>query len=872
MMSLAGLILSLYVLFGGIVEGYVYDARTGKGLPGANVFIEGTKFGTSSDIDGSYIIKNIPDGRYSITASMLGYTSKTYKVSVRGSEPVRLDFYLEERAITLEKEIVVVAKRPLIEKHVSSTIRALSSEELEKMGAPSIVNILQTQAGVVGFGTREVHIRGGRTNEIVMMIDGIPVRDPLSGNAFTVYIPSTAVRDYEAILGGFNAEYGGAMSGVIKLDIKEGGDRFKGRFSYSTDHPYVFNYFTTDIFNLSLEGPFIGKTLLGKSTFFLNLYGNFSDTYLPHTSNLYSSVIGTDKLSPREENEISGILKFGFAPGGKKKVNLTFTKSIEINQGYFYYRRDYPFAYGFPYRYKNMLSHYPVFTRESNQFILSFSNMINERTLYDLRFSRVFSNLHLDVQGKHWSEYRERRDDNPPDGFFDSGDAPYWHDHHVESFIVKGDLTYMPRAIHEIKTGFSLEYMQAQWIDIQYPWFYSPDGLGLNHDIYRVYTLKGGIYLQDRITFAGMIGNIGLRYDLWVPGKYLEDGVRRGIREGGLAPIVEKEYRRYLNETSTIPGWSYYHYKYHLSPRIGIAYPVTDVDKFFFSYGHFSQMPDFKYVYSKLGLRASSSYELVGNPNLKPQVTVAYELGWEHLITQDLKFSLVAYYKDIFNYPTAKKVPGIPPNPDYWMYFNADYARSVGVELTLDKRFSNNWSGRLELTLSQSKGRSSTEEDLYFVGKEQSLGEWYLRWDRPYELYLRIEYSVKEGERKKLYFLNLPDDWSVTISASYSAGRRYTPIDSLGNPGEINSKLGPPWSKVNLYFSKGFSLKGAKLLLKVDVKNLFNHRNVYYVNPRTGRAYELGDPLPPRKRPEDMLNPARYREPRNLRVGLEVSF
>ncbi len=867
-----GLWLSALALVAGFVQGHVYDARTGKGLPGANVFIEGTHLGAATDENGAYVIPDVPPGKYRVTASMLGYTSKTYTVEV-GRRGVTVDFYLEEEAITLEQEIVVTAKRPLLEKKVSATLRTLSSQDLENLGATNAVTALSTQAGVVSFGTREVHIRGGRTNEIVMMIDGIPVRDPLSGNAFTVYIPSTAVQEYEAVLGGFNAEHGEAMSGIIQVKIREGGDRWHTSISGRTDHPYLFRYFDTDQVDASLSGPLARHLpLLGRLTMFGNLFYRSTNTYLPHVNQpLYSSVIGTDRLSPREENELSGILKFAFTPNDRQKIYLTLTKSLEINQGYFYYRRDYPFAYGFPYRYIEILDHYPVFTRESNQAILSFKHMLTPRSFYEVRLSRVFSNLHLDVQGKHWSEYQERRDDVPPYGFYDAGDAPYWHDHYVESYILKADWTLMPRAVHTAKTGLLLNYTEAQWIDIQYPWFYSPDGLGLNHDVYRVYTTRGGFYVQDRITFAGMVANIGLRYDFWVPGRYLERGVARGLASGDLAPIVAQEYQRYLDETPKLPGTSY-HYKGHLSPRIGIAYPVTDVDKFFFSYGHFSQMPDFKYVYSKLGVRASSSYELVGNPNLKPQVTVAYELGWEHLLSRNLKMSLVAYYKDIFNYPTARKVPGIPPNPDYWMYFNADYARTVGLETRLEKRLSDHWFGRMELTLSQAKGRSSTEEDYYFVGGEESLGEWYLRWDRPYEMFLTLGYRLGPDEHLRVGPWTLPGDWQVVLNASYSAGRRYTPIDTLGNPGERNSRLGPPWHRVDLSFRKGFRAAGGTWTFRLSVRNLFNHRNVYYVNPVTGRAYEPGDPLPPRTTPLEMLNPARYRAPRSIQVGLEARF
>jgi outer membrane receptor protein involved in Fe transport len=878
-MILSALIITHIIVAGGILRGVVYDAKTGVGLPGANVIIENTKLGTSTDFDGSYMFSNLKPGEYSILASMLGYKSKKYRIKIKEGEVTELDFYLEEAYVTLE-EIVVVGKRPMIEKEVTSSLRTLSREEIEALGVRDVAAVLSNQMGVVGFEDRDIHIRGGRSNEILMVVDGIPVRDPLSGNAFGIYLSSSAIDEYEAIIGGFNAEYGGAMSGVINVKIREGGDKFSGYLRYRTDHTPLFNYFMSDRIEGNLSGP-LSFIKYGKAYFFLSGYANFTDTYLPSVKPLYSSPFETSKLSPRSQNELSGVFKLTWKPSDVYLVNLTWTKSIEVNQGYFYHRSDYPFAYGFPYYYINILDHYPIFTRDGNHFVLSLKHVLSERTFYELKLSRFFSNLHIDVNGKHWSEYRERLDifpppedtsDYPGDGFYDAGDAPYWHDHYVETYSFKTDLTHMLSAIHKVKTGGIFEYSEAQWIDIQYPWYEAPDGLGLNHDIYRVYTTRGALYFQDQISFAGMIGNIGLRYEFWIPGKYLEDGVRRVLKDRNLHRVIKNEYESYLRETPTIPFFRYYHIKGHLGPRIGVSYPVTDRDKFFFSYGHFAQMPDFKYVYSKLGRRVTSGYELVGNPNLKPKVTVAYELGWEHLLTQFLKFSITAYYKDIFNYPTAKEVPGEPPNPSYWMYFNVDYARAFGIEIGFNKRLSRYWYGSLEISLSQVKGRSSTEEDRYIRGREEKLGEFYLWWDRPYEILANFGIRVGEDEKPEIGPLSLPSDWRMNIRISYHAGRRYTPVDTTGYEGEVNSKIGPPWRRVDFYLEKRLNIGGFKMLIFIDIYNLFNHKNVYYVNPVTGRAYEYGDPLPAGKRPIDMLNPARYRSPRSVRIGLGASF
>ncbi|OYD15592.1 hypothetical protein CH333_05305 [candidate division WOR-3 bacterium JGI_Cruoil_03_44_89] len=865
------------------IVGYVYDAVTGIGLPGVNLILEGTTQGASTDMDGAFNILHVQPGIYTLTASMIGYKEKSYKVETTEGKKVRVDFYLEETVVEM-KGIEVVGERPMIEKDVTASQRIMDTQRLEALPVQDVRGALTTRAGVSGEGT-DIHIRGGRASEILMIVDGIPVRDPLSGTAFGMYLPVSSVSEVEALTGGFNAEYGQAMSGVVDVKLREGGDNYHGDVTFSSTGPF---WYSDETVMLQLGGPeYITKRLLpnigfripGKVSFFSNLYLRFSDTYLPHTDSLYSSVFGTSALSPKEENTLSGVLKLTWSPGGKQKLALSFSRSIEINQGYFFSRGDYPFAYGFPYRYKNVLDNYLTFTRDGNQITLSYHNVPNLQTFYDIKFSRFFTNLHIDVAGKHWSEYDELLDIYPPgdsmvargDEFWDIGDAPYWHDHYVETYTGKFDITKAISPVYNIKTGFLLQGSEIQWIDIHYPWFASPGGLGLNNDIYRAMSLDGGIYFQNQITFAGMIANLGMRVDFWIPGRYLEEGVKNALQKEDIPPIVECEYNDYINNTPTIPRTDY-HFKPHLSPRVGISYPVTNRDKFFFSYGHFSQLPDRKFVYSKLGRRATSTYELVGNPNLDQIITVAYELGLEHLFGEYIKLVTTAYYKDVFNYPTAQKVPGIPPNPDFWMYFNSDYSRSLGIEVTFEKRLSRNWYADIEFTLSQSKGRTSTAEDIYWRGKEESLKEWYLKWDRPLKFFGSLGYMLKDGERLNIFGLAVPGDLDANLSVSLQSGRRYTPQDTIGNKGELNSGVGPYWSRVDVELKKGFRVFGLGFKLKLEGRNILGRRNVYYVNPVTGRDYRSGDPLPPYTEEKDMLNPARYREGRSVKIGLGLNF
>ncbi len=521
-----------------VVSGYVFDAVTGEPLVGANVFVEALKVGTATDIDGSYVLR-LPPGEHMLTASMVGYQSKSQKVVVRAGISRRVDFYLPQEVIEVER--VEVTAQPLMEQEQVVTVRSVSMEELENLPTTETPQeVLEKFSGIQVEG-RAIHIRGGRGNEVALVVDGIPLRDPLSGSALTLNLPTTALEELEALISGYQAEYGNAMSGVIRMDIREGGDRFGGNIRIRSDSPGLWRYKNHHLLDLSLEGPLPLHNL----TFYTALRLEGNDTYLPSRKNLRSSVF--DAVFPFAENTFSLIGKLSWHPTPRWKFTLTHTFSGDVSQGYEYSRYDYPFAYRFPYRYMYNLEGYPVFSREGVYTILSLFR-VTTKTLTEFRLSRFFSHLRLDVDGKHWSEYEPFDDvvnnitgeEGPDEWFWDTGDAPFWHDHYAETFTGKLDWTWYYSTIHQIKAGIQVDQMNLQWLDIQYPWYYDPDGLGLNYDLFRVQSHTLAAYLQDRIHFAGMVAHVGLRLDGWAPGKYLEDAVIQRLEDPDLHPFVRQ--------------------------------------------------------------------------------------------------------------------------------------------------------------------------------------------------------------------------------------------------------------------------------------------------------------------------------------------
>jgi len=234
-----GIILIIFFLgtVYGAVTGKIFGKVTndsGEPLQGVNVFLEGESLGASTDINGNYVILNVPPKAYTLKTSMIGYTSTSVSnVVVSINLTTTVDFQLTMDVLEGE-EVVVVAERRLLRKDEFTSRHSVTAEEIDVQPIDDFMSIAQNQAGVVG-----THFRGGRSNEILVLVDGLALRDPAGAysgemGGFTASIPEQGIQELEITLGGFSAEYGNVQSGVLNLAMKEGGQKYHGKFKLTT--------------------------------------------------------------------------------------------------------------------------------------------------------------------------------------------------------------------------------------------------------------------------------------------------------------------------------------------------------------------------------------------------------------------------------------------------------------------------------------------------------------------------------------------------------------------------------------------------------------------------------------------------------------
>ncbi|KUO63718.1 TonB-dependent receptor [bacterium BRH_c32] len=244
----------------GSITGKVIDKSTKEGLPGVNLIIMDTNFGAATDINGDFIIRNVPIGKYSVRASYVGYLSATKTdVVVNSVRPANLLFELSSTFIELNG-VTVQSEYFDMNPNEFNSVKSFSYEEIRRApgGFEDVVRALSVLPGVgqVSAGRNDLVVRGGAPSENLFLVDGFTVPNinhfgtqgatggPLS------YINLDFVRETTFSTGGFPANYGDKLSSVLKIDLRDGrNDRIGGKATISASQ-----------FGFNIEGPIDSKS------------------------------------------------------------------------------------------------------------------------------------------------------------------------------------------------------------------------------------------------------------------------------------------------------------------------------------------------------------------------------------------------------------------------------------------------------------------------------------------------------------------------------------------------------------------------------------------------------------------------------------
>jgi len=422
-----------------------------------------------------------------------------------------------------------------------------------------------------------------------------------------------------------------------------------------------------------------------------------------------------------------------------------------------------------------------------------------------------------------------------------------------------------------------------------------PDG------VKKPYTFA--LYLQDKVEWQGLVINAGVRYD------YLNSNTDRLRDEQrpldpdkyGLNPNATPEQIQLSQELD--PGdFTKATAEQKLSPRLGVGFPVSDRSVFHVNYGKFFQRPELQYLYVgtewlQRMVRDHPYYAPVGNPNLKPEETTAYEVGISHQLGDFTSLDITAYYKDIKGLTEVVNQSSVPNS--FAVYRNYDFGTTKGIDASLKMRRTRSISGELDYSLSFANGTGSyatSQSNIAWTNNERPIRVSPLDFDQRHKLTAIMDVRASKGQGPKLGNTFILENAGINFLFTAASGTPYTPIKVVNEitmgafspvpVGMVNSQNTPWTYRLDLKAEKTFAVARLNLDVYVWVINVFDRKNVIQVYEGSGLADNTGWLATPEgqsfanqygadgvaKYDIKQRNPMNYDTPRQLRLGLRMNF
>jgi outer membrane receptor protein involved in Fe transport len=398
-----------------------------------------------------------------------------------------------------------------------------------------------------------------------------------------------------------------------------------------------------------------------------------------------------------------------------------------------------------------------------------------------------------------------------------------------------------------------------------------------------------------------------------IPNPYYveQNPANRNIRARGFRDPVTGEITSGFD-----PSKSFEDYKPQISwmPRLAFSFPISDEANFFVHYDILVQRPPSNTIATALDYFYWSDGPPENNPNLKPEKTIDFEVGFKQKITNSSAITLSAYYKelrDMIQSQTYLFVPGIPGN-SYNSFGNQDFGTVKGFSFSYDLRRTQNLEMTAAYTLQFADGTGSSatsQVDLNINGRGNLRYLTPLSFDERHRLSTNIDYRYGSGNLyngPRWFGLDIFSNAGISLQGNAASGRPYTKrqkperFDASGLSGSINgARL--PWNfTLDLRADKSFRIMGnenskplfANVYLRIE--NIFDARNIIGVYTGSGSAYDDGFLVTPSGqssiqtledsgRGDDidnyllsyqwgLLNPAFFTLPRRVYLGATLQF
>ena len=883
----------------GKLSGKIIDADTKEALIGANVIILGTQLGAASNIEGDYFILNITPGTYSVKVSYVGYAPRTIE-NVRIVAGITYELNVELSTDFSLAEIVVI-DRKFFESKSTNTVKVIDSDQISRLPVRGVSQLASIQSGVVtqeGSGGAEgnatINIRGGRGSEVLYIIDGVPQNNLYTRTSAT-QVSNVAIEQISFQVGGYEAKYGQAQSGIINVTTKSGNPVYR----LSAD--VLSSTFTDDygynLYSATVSGPIIPG--VENHTIFLSAERGFFQDADPSAIDLEYYFLENGKYVKHSYNNLPNDPANVWRLSGRTSHHLG---AFSVNLGAIYNDRTSKV-------YDNRMA-----KNSSDFFDQAFEKNISLSTRISQTVSNsTFWNLNLGYRDYNFNRYNPFLKDN----LALYGDSTYWAQNFGVNLLADGQRTqsvdangvfrpfgystglYQKRDnetfsgdidftsqianhLFEIGGGISYNIVRGYGVFSQplpgmsdtlsstqkyynlspFVYGYSLDGQSkvgtnytdprdVNDPLFRADKLQAAhnpiiayAYIQDRYELEDLVLNLGLRMDYFdiKSFEFVNPEVPYG---GGIDPS------RFDNADFKVRDP-----QIEFSPRIGIGFPITESTVFHAQYGRFIQVPELNDLY--LGPFDYDDYitfgpQDVGNGSIESEETTQYEVGFRKILSDIAAINITLFYKNIkglVNTENSKyRSTAGGEIRNAIIRTNADFGTSKGLALSFDIAHLNYFSLSAQYTLSKAEGTgssTSSSQTSVFRNTDKLPPKVIapLSFDQTHTGVVNVDFYVPKGE---LGILELLD---ANFLFSYNSGRPYTPVDKYNIIGDngiigsttsyINSTYTPGTFRIDMKVEKGFLFDKLQVTPYVWIENLLDADNVVNVWRSTGDPLTTG--------------------------------
>lgn len=885
----------------GRVRGIVIDGSDQKPLPYTNIWLEWSGIGAVTDTTGQFILMNVPAGEYTLHAQFMGYQRKTIR-NVLVTPDVTTTLLLPlEKTVLQGEEVVVTAKDELIQLTATGDRKVFKSDYLSELPVEDVSTLIGAQSGAV-FYDDALHVRGGRSDELGVYLDGVLLNNPYDRNfESTLLLSGLEQVSYQP--GGVGAQYGGFNSGVVHLTSQKGGSELAGEVDMLTDQwlserektfgAYSYGY-SRAVTALHGPVPFTQKHL--------RFFASLDYLYTKDRSPSWASGIQSDQFVA----DIDSLIRLQPAPqalvgpkqgnqrkwwGGLFNITGNYKSFFGKIGGSYHFKRDHVYQHArSAFNWQNMplddqtdfslFGHFhwvitPALFLAFDANTYRYQSILQDPSIRDdfINWSNpdVIPNIstwgeivpildefaNFQGYGRVFGNYS--KDQSERNTLKLHGSWQVTPQHHLEGgvewqkqVIRFYSITYgIASALHRLYASTEPEGREPTADEIavvysQYANYAGFDATGRDAvnsgDFGPRRPENVSWYVQENYETPHFVCQLGVRFDyLSMHQKQLIDPYHIPINETGGVDV-----------SALRDGATYF----ETNPRIGMAFPVTDRSTLHFHYGKYSQAPPYANTYINWltiseNLQAGAT-PFLSNPSLKPVKTTSYEIGCDWIAGASVVLDATCFYKEIRDQIQMRAMTGASPMT-YLTFVNGDYGTSKGLTFDLSLKRTYHIATQCSYTLMWSEGTGSDPYSQFSLAMNQA--DDYptlvspLSYDQRHALHVSLDFktSGQEGPTCRGFypFANL----GVMVWYTYGSGYPYTPVEVSNSvfsgssdvpTGAINVNRMLSQSLCHVRIERNLQRGHLTCIPYVSILNLFNTKTIKRVFESTGMPDDDG--------------------------------